>query len=537
VCHHSRLSGATLCSRRISKGSPNYHKLVKEFGSAILRPDTGDIDRAALGALVFSDKASSERLNEIAWPAVLEAVRAIVAASRSDGKQHRLVFVEAAMLLEAGWHALDPPLFDEVWSVWAPRELRLRRLCIGRKLERAAALARIEAQSPEEAVLGITNVCLSNVGQLSAFVENGLALAADRAERGKAALWPRKATGMLMRVVGVSPCRDIMCRILERGGKTAELSEAAVREAVGKSSREQVLEVSEDNDEVGPIDRAVMRKQKRWHRATYVFVNKVGGESHGGRLGDGAALQERFLVQRRTHWKDYCPGFMDTNTGGVVSAGEGGVEDDSALRELGEEVGLGSRAPPQRDAVSKLLDSACRVVDESPGALQFVCARPLVSDRARCWGYLFDWRWNDSAQWQEVCKASDLLSEGEASRTWLAQVGPVLALQPEEVTEAYWMTASEIRAAAAASPPGLVDEWTPDGVEALELFLKHRELPEPFPSKQTGTGRGAVVTLAIGAAVCGLVAHQLWWSDEAPSRRAAVREWVQGVVSAICWWK
>ncbi len=45
-----------------------------------------------------------------------------------------------------------------------------------------------------------------------------------------------------------------------------------------------------------------------------------------------------FYVQRRTMIKDYCPGYLDTTSGGVVHFGE--TYEENAEREVAEEMGI-----------------------------------------------------------------------------------------------------------------------------------------------------------------------------------------------------
>ena len=49
-------------------------------------------------------------------------------------------------------------------------------------------------------------------------------------------------------------------------------------------------------------------------------------------------MEGRYLIQKRVDFKDYCPGYYDLVTGGVVDAGED--DDYSAGRELAEELGI-----------------------------------------------------------------------------------------------------------------------------------------------------------------------------------------------------
>ena len=80
---------------------------------------------------------------------------------------------------------------------------------------------------------------------------------------------------------------------------------------------EKVKIVDEDNKLVGHATRQEMRENLLWHRASYVYIVTTSG---------------KLLVQKRTLKKDYCPGYFDLATGGVV--GEGEDDDLSAVREV-----------------------------------------------------------------------------------------------------------------------------------------------------------------------------------------------------------
>ena len=74
--------------------------LVAAFGAEIVG-EGGAVDRRALGAKVFEDKAAMARLCEIVWPATAALAVACIAAAEGSA----LVVMEAAVLLEAGWAA------------------------------------------------------------------------------------------------------------------------------------------------------------------------------------------------------------------------------------------------------------------------------------------------------------------------------------------------------------------------------------------------------------------------------------------------
>ncbi len=140
------------------KGTPTYDAIVAEFGSNILRED-GEIDRRALGAIVFSDPARLRALEAIVHPAVrLESQRRIAEATAE------VVVYEAIKLIEAGRHEMC----DAVWVVTAPRAAQIARLMQTRGLSEAEARQRVDAQPPPEEKLKYATVVIENGGSLEA---------------------------------------------------------------------------------------------------------------------------------------------------------------------------------------------------------------------------------------------------------------------------------------------------------------------------------------------------------------------------------
>lgn len=97
----------------------------------------GVIDRRILSRMVFSDSDKLQTLNRIVHGEVIRDVERW-AAGRS------LAFVETAILYQSG---LDR-IVDQVWTVGAPVEERIRRVCerSGGSLSIDDVVARIEAQ-------------------------------------------------------------------------------------------------------------------------------------------------------------------------------------------------------------------------------------------------------------------------------------------------------------------------------------------------------------------------------------------------------
>jgi dephospho-CoA kinase len=116
-------------------------ELVAAFGQQILTPG-GGVSRLALGKLVFGDPEALARLNQIMHPRIAARVKARLERYREDGV--KVVMVEAALLLEAGWAAL----VDGVWVTVAAEATVLKRLKGRAGLSEPESRARLRAQLP-----------------------------------------------------------------------------------------------------------------------------------------------------------------------------------------------------------------------------------------------------------------------------------------------------------------------------------------------------------------------------------------------------
>jgi dephospho-CoA kinase len=136
----ARVIDADLVARDVTPpGSPELAAVVAAFGPSVLTDD-GNLDRTALGRLVFADAAALTRLEAIIHPAVRPRILGAISAAEQDGAP--AIVIEAIKLVEGGL----AELCDEVWLVTCDPAQQLDRL-IGRGAERADAGARIAAQS------------------------------------------------------------------------------------------------------------------------------------------------------------------------------------------------------------------------------------------------------------------------------------------------------------------------------------------------------------------------------------------------------
>lgn len=140
------------------KGGASYDEITAEFGVEILAPD-GEIDRKALGAVVFADKARLKVLEEICHRHVTERTYELIAEAESE-KRDKFIVIDAPLLIEANMHKIC----DEVWLMYCEHEERIRRLCARDGMNRAEAEKRIATQTPFEVLRPHSALILDNNG-------------------------------------------------------------------------------------------------------------------------------------------------------------------------------------------------------------------------------------------------------------------------------------------------------------------------------------------------------------------------------------
>lgn len=142
----SALGASIIDADQISRSltAPNGAALPairQTFGSSVFSED-GTLDRPALSALVFSDKAAIEKLNAIIHPLVKQHMEDQLTACRKQGAQ--IVILDVPLLFEAGMQHMG----DLVACVVAPEEVQIARMASRNGYTREEALSRIRNQMP-----------------------------------------------------------------------------------------------------------------------------------------------------------------------------------------------------------------------------------------------------------------------------------------------------------------------------------------------------------------------------------------------------
>jgi dephospho-CoA kinase len=142
-----------LARAAIERGSDGFDEVVTIFGDGILKD--GNIDRRALGDLIFKDPTAKEKLENIIHPFVRREFEEAVASLKGD----QLLVYEIPLLVETNSHER----FDVVITVESEMENRIARLR-GRGMHISEIEGRIAAQATREQRIEIADFLIENDG-------------------------------------------------------------------------------------------------------------------------------------------------------------------------------------------------------------------------------------------------------------------------------------------------------------------------------------------------------------------------------------
>lgn len=118
-----------------------------------------ELDRKYIASVAFTDPDILARLNALVHPAVLQD--GIAWQQAQTGVPYTIK--EAALLFESGSYRY----LDRIVLVFAPQELRLRRVMERDGVDRESVLSRMQRQMPEEEKLKLAHYVIYNDGSRS----------------------------------------------------------------------------------------------------------------------------------------------------------------------------------------------------------------------------------------------------------------------------------------------------------------------------------------------------------------------------------
>ena len=126
----------------VSKDSLGLKLVVDTFGEGVIA-ENGELDRAALAAVVFQDPAKRAALEQILHPLIQQRARELLTQAEAELPAAGIVVYSIPLLVETN-SDLD---FDCVVTVEAPEHKQLERMAKHRGMTPADAKRRIDAQA------------------------------------------------------------------------------------------------------------------------------------------------------------------------------------------------------------------------------------------------------------------------------------------------------------------------------------------------------------------------------------------------------
>lgn len=141
----------------LSPGHDCYTEVVSCFGKEIISEDQS-IDRAVLRKLVMNSSEKLRQLNALVHPAVKKYIVNDIEKKRDLG--YKYYVIEAALLIQDGYRSIC----DEIWYIYADKDLRIDRLLKSRGYSRQTAEEFIKNQPEDEYFIENSDRVIDNSG-------------------------------------------------------------------------------------------------------------------------------------------------------------------------------------------------------------------------------------------------------------------------------------------------------------------------------------------------------------------------------------
>lgn len=149
---------ADLLAREVvAPGTEGLREVVDAFGPDLLTAQ-GELDRPAMGSIVFADEQARRRLEAIIHP----RVRRRAAELEREAGQEAVVVHDIPLLAETG----QGEAFDAVIVVDVPEQTQVSRMVQLRGMSTADAEARVAAQASRERRRSLATYLVDNTGTL-----------------------------------------------------------------------------------------------------------------------------------------------------------------------------------------------------------------------------------------------------------------------------------------------------------------------------------------------------------------------------------
>jgi len=145
----------------VEKGQPAWRDIVDHFGDSVLDA-RGEIDRAKLAEIVFSDPTERSFLNSVTHPRIFQRMFELLQAKDAETGGKGVAVLDIPLLVDVK----AAGMFDFTLVVDASPEVQVERIMRDRGGTREEALARMKAQVPREDRLAFADRVIHNGGDI-----------------------------------------------------------------------------------------------------------------------------------------------------------------------------------------------------------------------------------------------------------------------------------------------------------------------------------------------------------------------------------
>ena len=139
--------------RLYEPGQPGHRAVTSLLGDEVVRPD-GTLDRQKMAGILYRDQEAMQALEKVIHPLVYQEVEREV---REAAERCGLVVVETALPEKT-----KSDIYDELWYVYTPEQIREERLMESRGYTRERVREIMSRQLPEEAFRDMADWVLVN---------------------------------------------------------------------------------------------------------------------------------------------------------------------------------------------------------------------------------------------------------------------------------------------------------------------------------------------------------------------------------------
>ena len=167
----AKVFNADQAARELTDNDTEVEEALRQQFGANIFSETGDLNRAALRAIVFADAEKKSALEQILHPRIREQWSKLAETSRKSGD---LFLADIPLLYETGGETLC----DRVVVVACSRATQVKRLLARTALDRAEAEQIINSQMPLEEKIKRADHVVWNNGDRSNLMEQARLVAA-----------------------------------------------------------------------------------------------------------------------------------------------------------------------------------------------------------------------------------------------------------------------------------------------------------------------------------------------------------------------